>query len=445
MSRGPEGVPEIDMLLGMLCYATGSKGIGGRLRVDPKDFIVRERLLDGSIANESFEGGQPLGSGHFLRCVLVKENVDHFSAIGIAAEAMGCRPKDVGFAGMKDKRALTAQFVTFPVSKIRAGWNRARAIGGIKLIQERFVEEGLHPGGSAGNLFEIRVKGAQSDPASLRGALAEMGALGGAPNFYGYQRFGTVRPVTHIVGRLLVKGDLRGALMEFLARPFESEPPDAFMARMELYEGGDFARALSAYPKRLRLERIVLKALKRNPSDLLGAFRRLPHGLRKLFIEAYQSYLFNRVLSERMRMGLGLKSVEEGDLISPMAADGSPQGEPKPVRDPEAANADVSKGRACLVIPVFGYGVRLSEGAQGEIERRVLDEEGISPRAFYIGVMPEASCAGKYRRALMPIEGLILERVGNDLIFRFSLPRGGYATVVMREFIKPEDPAGQGF
>lgn len=446
MSHGPEGVPEIDSLVGMLCYATGSRGIGGRLRADPKDFIVRERLLDGSIASESFQGGQPSGSGDFLRCVLVKEGVDHFSAIVLAARAMGCRPRDAGFAGIKDKRALTAQFVTFPVSKIRAGGSGARAIGAIKVIPEGFVSEGLRPGSSAGNLFEIRVREARSDPISLMGALGEMGALGGAPNFYGYQRFGTVRPVTHIVGRFLARGDLRGALMEFLARPFESEPPDAFMARAELYEGGDFARALSAYPRRLRLERIALKAINRNPSDPLGAFRRLPHGLRRLFVEAYQSYLFNRVLSERMRMGLGLKFVGEGDLISPMAADGSPQGEPKPVRDPEAANADVSGGRACLVIPVFGYGARLSEGAQGEIERRILDEEGVSPRAFYIGVMPEASCAGKYRRALMPIEGLRFEWLGEgDLLFRFYLPREGYATVVMRELIKPEDPAGQGF
>ncbi len=446
MIRGPEGVPEIDALVGMLRYATGSKGIGGKLRADPKDFIVRERLLDGSIASESFEGGQLSGKGDFLRCVLVKLNVDHFSAIELAAKAMGCRPRDVGFAGIKDKRALTAQFVTFPVSKIRAGGSKARGIGDIKLIPDGFVNEGLHPGSSVGNLFEIRVRGARSDPTSLMRGLAEIGALGGVPNFYGYQRFGTVRPITHIVGGALARGDLRGALMEFLARAFKYEPQDAIMAREELYESGDFAKALSDYPKRLRLERIVLKALKRNPSDPLGAFRRLPHGLRRLFVEAYQSYLFNKVLSGRMLRGLDLKLVEEGDLISPIAADGSPQGEPKPVKDPEAANIDVSEGRACLVIPVFGYGVRLSEGAQGEIEREILEGEGISPRAFYIGVMPEASCAGKYRRALMPIEGLRFERIGEgELKFQFSLPREGYATVVMRELIKPEDPAGQGF
>lgn len=442
----PKGVPELDALIGILSYATSSEGIGGRLRADPRDFIVRERLLDGSVANERLQGSGPSGSGDFLRCVLVKANVDHFSAIGLAAKAMGCRPRDVGFAGIKDKRALTAQFVTFPASKIRAGGIGARAIGRIKLIPERFVGEGLRPGGSAGNLFEIRVRGARSDPTSLMGALAELSSLGGVPNFYGYQRFGTVRPITHIVGGLLVKGDPRAALMEFLARAFKSEPPDAAAARGELYESWDFEKALSAYPKRLRLERIALKALRRNPSDYIGAFRRLPHGLRRLFVEAYQSYLFNRVLSERMRRGLGLKFVVEGDLVSPMAADGSPQGEPKPVRDPEAANSDVSAGRACLVIPVFGYGVRLSEGAQGEIERKVLDEEGISTKAFYIGAMPEASCAGKYRRALMPIEGLRFEWLGEgDLKFEFSLPREGYATVVMRELIKPEDPAGQGF
>ncbi|MEM2082702.1 MAG: tRNA pseudouridine(13) synthase TruD, partial [Candidatus Bathyarchaeia archaeon] len=89
---------------------------------------------------------------------------------------------------------------------------------------------------------------------------------------------------------------------------------------------------------------------------------------------------------------------------------------------------------------------RRSVGALGDMERRILDEEGVSPWAFYIGVMPEASCAGKYRRALMPIEGLRFEWLGEgDLLFRFYLPREGYATVVMRELIKPEDPAGQGF
>jgi tRNA pseudouridine13 synthase len=445
VSHEPGEVPDIDALVGMLCYATSAGGIGGRLRLDPEDFIVRERLLDGSSASEHFEGGELSGSGDFLRCILVKANMDHFSAIDLAAKAMGCRPKDVGFAGMKDKRALTAQFATFPVDRIRIRGMAPKAIGGVKLIPERFVSERLRPGLSAGNAFEIRVRGARSDPTGPIGALAELRALGGAPNFYGYQRFGIVRPVTHMVGRLLVKGDLRAALMEFLARPFGSEPPDAMEARRELYEGGDLKRALAAYPKRLRLERIALKALERNPSDALGAFRRLPYGLRRLFVEAYQSYLFNRALSERMRRGLGLKLVEGGDLAIPLAADGSPRGAPEPVGDLEGANL-VNEGRACLVIPVFGYGVRLSEGAQGEIERRILEEEGISPRAFHIGVMPEVSCAGKYRRALMPIEGIEAEGLGGgDFRFRFSLPREGYATVAMRELIKPEDPAGQGF
>jgi tRNA pseudouridine13 synthase len=430
----------------MLCYATRAEGIGGRLRAEPSDFIVRERLLDGSIADERFPGKGLSGSGGFLRCILVKANVDHFSAIELAAKAMGCKPKDVGFAGIKDKRALTAQFVTFPAEGVRAKGADVKAIDGVRVIPEAFVGDRLRPGSSAGNFFEIRVRDPRPDRMDPIEALEELGALGGAPNFYGYQRFGTVRPITHIVGRALAKGDLWGALMEFLARPFEGEPPDAFAARMELYEGGDFAKALSAYPRRLRFERIALRALNRNPSDPLGAFRRLPHGLRRLFVEAYQSYLFNRVLSERIRRGLGLQFVEEGDLVSPLAADGLPHGEPEPVRDPEAANLAIEEGRACLVIPVFGYAVRLSEGAQGEIERGILREEGISLKSFYIGAMPEASCAGKYRRALLPITDLRCERLGEgDLKFKFFLTREGYATAVMRELIKPEDPAGQGF
>ena len=131
--------------------------------------------------------------------------------------------------------------------------------------------------------------------------MQEINQVGGIPNFYGHQRFGTTRPITHLVGKAILKGDFQEAAMIFLAKPSPDEHPSSRQARTELQETRDFKLALEHFPKQLRYERSMLNYLAEKPDDFTGAFRTLPAKLQALFVQAYQSYLFNRFLSERVK------------------------------------------------------------------------------------------------------------------------------------------------
>ena len=130
--------------------------------------------------------------------------------------------------------------------------------------------------------------------------------MGGIPNFFGHQRFGTTRPITHLVGKAIVEGDFEKAAMLYLAKPSVHEHPSSRNARAELRSTRDFKQALNNFPKQLRFERLMLSYLVEKPDDFVGAFTRLPVKLQGLFVQAYQSYLFNRFLSERIKNGCSL-------------------------------------------------------------------------------------------------------------------------------------------
>jgi len=113
----------------------------------------------------------------------------------------------------------------------------------------------------------------------------------------------------------------------------------------------------------------------------------------------------------------------------------------------------VKKGKACVAIPLVGARQLLSEGAQGEIEQKILAEEGVTPEDFKCVVMPEIGKSGGLRTVLVPLIKFVVDKPEADgldrsklqLRFRFVLPKGSYATVPLREFMKPQNPVAAGF
>ena len=154
--------------------------------------------------------------------------------------------------------------------------------------------------------------------------MKELEAIGGIPNFFGHQRFGTTRPITHLVGKAIVQGDFEEAAMLFLAKPSVHEHPASRQARQELQTTGNFKQAQENFPKQLRFERIMLNHLADNPGDFVGAFQSLPVKLQALFVQAHQSYLFNRFLSERVKHGLPLNEAVDGDYVVGVERSGLP-------------------------------------------------------------------------------------------------------------------------
>jgi len=110
-------------------------------------------------------------------------------------------------------------------------------------------------------------------------------------------------------------------------------------------------------------------------------------------------------------------------------------------------------GHIQLALPLIGANQSLSSGVQGEIERQIIEQEGIKPESFKIQALPETSSKGELRTAVTPITDLTLEGISahpDDLskqkaTLSFMLFRGSYATVVLGEMMKPQNLIQAGF
>jgi tRNA pseudouridine13 synthase len=200
----------------------------------------------------------------------------------------------------------------------------------------------------------------------------------------------------------------------------------------------------------------MLKSLAERPSDFAAALRRLPPRLCELFVQGYQSYLFNRSLSGRIKKGLSLSVAEVGDYVVNVQRSGVPMLTMfKRVSHDNRAevNKAVENGKMRVAIPLVGHRQCPSEGVQGDIERRILEEEGVSPSDFRVACLPELSSKGELRSVIAPVKDLSFEcsrdrsaeKPRSRMNVDFMLFRGSYATVVLREFMKARKPISAGF
>jgi len=451
-------VPKLEGELGIEVYASKSLGVGGRIRQFPEDFVVEEILVDGSEAKIFPSEPQPLvGNGRYLVCVLVKRDWDMFLSVKEVAKRLGISHKRIEIAGIKDAKALTAQHVS--LYGVTPELIRRVRVKDITLYPLRFSDEANFPHLLFGNQFHIIIRAISHTFSTIEQRLkrvqSELSILGGFPNFFGHQRFGTVRPITHLVGCFLVKGELEKAALTFLAQPSPHEHPESREARQKLLETQDFQEAARSFPKYLRYERWMLSHLAKQPRDFVGAFRRLPKKLRKLFIQAYQSFLFNKFLSQRIQRGIPLNEAQIGDHALSLDDHGLPTTQFTPVtaQSIQSVKKAITEGRMRIALPLVGFKQPPSDGIQGEIENEILESEGVSPQDFHVSSIPEISASGGLRTILAPMIHLSTEGASSDSInpykrkvkLSFTLHRGSYATILLREFMKPRDIIEAGF
>lgn len=163
--------------------AFGAPLARGRLRVEPEDFLVEEDL-----------GFAPSGAGSHVLLKVRKRNANTEWVGRELARATGCRPFDVGFAGLKDRHAVTVQWFSIPLPRAKAG--EAPAVDpaalrgeGFEVLEAHAHAKKLPRGALAGNRFTIRVRELNVDDTVLAERMSAI-AAGGIPNFFGPQRFG---------------------------------------------------------------------------------------------------------------------------------------------------------------------------------------------------------------------------------------------------------------
>ncbi len=391
----------------MLSYLSKTSGISGTIKPRPEDFVVEEIASDGPVLEIDKAVIKPDKEGKFTQFVLQKKDWSTSSALHEIGKRLGVGKKRFSFAGTKDKVSLSTQVVSaFDVPKEKL---LALKIKDIKINGAWLAEDKVRLGQLLGNRFTIKVEGAMDGAEEKVEQIHK--ELGGVfPNYFGEQRFGTTRMNTHIIGEKLLQGRFENAVRIFLCDTEGERNTQASEARKALAESGDYGQALRNYPKHLRLERTVIAYLDNYPGNYANALRRLPRSILLLFVHAFQSHLFNILLSERVAKGD--ITLEEGEYYC-----GVTYGFPD-IKKTEAEGWMVGK--------LIGYETPLNER-----EKALLEETGIRKEDFRMRAMPEIASKGAYRTLMAPLKDFNF----NADTFRFELPAGSYATAALREFI----------
>ncbi len=399
--------------IGITSYLSSFSGIGGRLRKKIEDFFVEEIPIE----IPKNENGRNL-------CVKIKLRnweTNHF--VKIFSRALGISRKRIRFTGMKDKRSISVQYFCI----VNYSSNFLPRMKDVEILEKFQTDYTLNLGDLFGNRFCIKVSDAECND-RVGKIVDELN--GYFPNFFGVQRFGASRPVGHIVGKFIIKGDFKNAVRYYIGYP------DAYRddeGRKVFFENLDARESLKQIDIKAEYERAMLNYLVNHPDDYIGALRSLPNNLLLMFVHAYQAYLFNRMVSERVKIGI---DPQIGDVVMKTKS-GKPVQEYVKVTDfnIQKIKEKVAIGEAYVSTVLVGYKTRLSEGLQGEIERKILKEENIRMRDFRIQQIPELSTKGRRRNILAKFMDF---NYNEDCIFQFWLYSGSYATSLMREFMKVE-------
>jgi tRNA pseudouridine13 synthase len=379
--------PLHEAYVGLEEYRSRGPGIAGSLKLEPEDFIVREITPEGLILDLESDVPGDMTPGDYTHFTLVKRGWDTMRALKELSKRVGVSRERFAFAGNKDKWALSAQRVS--VRRVPIERLRQVRMSDIVLKDFTYSDENLGLGALSGNRFEIRVRGVCEGAAQRIESVANELA-GGFPNYYGMQRFGDVRPITHEVGFHILKGDFESAVMTYVGKSFDAEDGATRVAREQLMKSRDFASALRDFPDTLGYEKSMLNHLIQNEGDWTGALATLPRNLQKMFVHAYQSRLYNRVLSECMRRNLSIET-----------------------------------------LPLVG-----SDVPPDDITARLLESDGIGVKDFDVPGMRALASRGEYREAYAVASDFRYKVEGQDAVFGFSLQKGSYATVFLREFMK---------
>lgn len=395
-------------------------GVGGRIREDLTDFVVEEIPLY-----------EPCGVGEHCYLRIQKVGLSTHEAIARLARALRVPPNRIGYAGLKDARAVTRQTVSV------SGVHPERAVDldvpGVEVLAARRHRNKLRLGHLAGNRFLVRIRGVETDAPKQASAVLDRLVRQGAPNLFGPQRFGS-KGDGHLVGRSLVRGDPEDAVDRLLSDRRGRERDPRLIEARSRYARGDHAGARVAFPEAYQTERKVLAALERGASPGAAAAR-IPKSVLRLLLSAYQSHLFNLLLLDRLAEGT-LGTLRKGDLAWLHGRGAVFLVEEPGAEQPRADRLEISPSG-----PMYGRKVLLADGEPGERERALLRDEGLAPGDFRL---PGLRLDGERRPFRVPVTDARARPDGEDaVLLAFALPKGSFATAVLREVMKVDDPGAE--
>ncbi len=433
----------LEKALGMELYSTDFPGIGGRLKLRFEDFVVEEIS-----ANQTTLGIQDWPeptetpqiakgeSNRFVTFTVQKMGLSTMDAANIIAAAIRISRNNVTYAGLKDKRAITTQSMSVPSTAVES-----LAVLELSRIAIRDIHYTRHPvqiGELWGNRFSILIKEIASDCDSALEVASQLRDLT-LLNYFGVQRFGITRPNTHLIGKALLKRDFEDAIRIMLTATSEYESEELTNIRLQISENlTPTEKMIESFPEDMGYEKGVMRELMKHPGDFERAINKIPPRVLTLQVHAFQSYMFNRILSRRANLGLSLDSPEVGDFL--IKLDETHSGRDSWLYATESTLEErqhqVESKRYGLALPIPGYSTRLPPVKQSEIVKQIMKDEDIRLTDFRNPREKALDSPGGLHLASIKLSDLDVSCSDKGFLARFSLRKGSYATVVLREIMK---------
>ena len=410
-------------------YVTSQEGIGGSIRNQYEDFYVEEipEII-------------PTGEGPNVWVWIEKVGRTTLDVVLDIARDLHIDRKRMGFAGMKDKKALTRQWICIANMDSE---DQFKQVEDLDIYKTDFLEvirgrKKLRMGQLKGNKFRILIRDLDDieKSADIANEVLKELEVTGVPNYYGWQRFGKPRTNTHLVGEALIHNDLKEAVRRYVGNPSEKESLENQKAR-QAYDDGDLEKSLELMGKGMRYEKMMVRQLikdsKKGELDdkaYMNALHALPKPLQRMFVHAYQSYLFNDAVSRRVDMGIN--RFIEGDIIT--------DNEEHIIRDKtlEEYQELIDNFEVNPTVPLYGTKVPFAGGEVGEMERNVLKSYNIDKSNFEVSKMPRLGSYGLRRSIRFKVWDACAKATDDGVLAEFSIDKGSYATAVLREVMKKD-------
>lgn len=398
-------VPDLDKLIGIQTYSTKNQGSGGKIKSSPAKFFVSEILHDKVLSKIST-------TGNYSVYKLKKQGIDTNHALSDILTRYGLRLKALG---LKDANANTEQYVC----DITAGKITDRIIENRYSLEKiGMLQKPLTKKDMVGNRFKIEIENADFTK------VLQFNEYDRILNFFGYQRFGSKRPVSHLIGKAILQKNFEYAIELLLSYTSEYDTPQNNSIREMLKDKSNYSKMLPEIPFQMDIERIVIEEMIKN-NDALKALRALPITLRRFFVQAFQSYLLNKTISLAHEAGEDMLNSQQSDVCFDKLDNlGRYQNNPD----------------QRLAIPLVGYSYTKKNRFDNYISK-ILVEEQMTSKDFFIKEMQETSEEGGFRQAIITCKDFTVKEPHVE----FTLSRGSYATMILREIIKPANPITAGF
>lgn len=397
---------------GLVLSTEGCGGVAATVRKFPDDFVVEESPLY-----------EPVGCGEHLYVRIEKRGLSTWAALSKLARFVGCAPRDVGYAGLKDAHAVTVQTLSFSgcEESVFTTFQDER----VRILDVGRHTNKLRRGHLRGNRFRLRLRDVPEADDVAFAAIFDKLVDQGMPNYFGYQRFGGPAGNNHLLGLALLRGQAQ-VFVDILLEPREVVDRGPVREAKALWQRGEVAAAASTMPHYMGAESQVLRALARGRS-VTAAVRSLPKQAQQLLVSAAQSLAFNALLARRVAAGT-YGQVEAGDVA--MLHD---RGACFVVEDVVAEQARASRFEISPAGPLFGSKLLRSAEPVAAVEQEVFGRLGVAEQAQTDLCRQPPGARRAFR---VPLAEASWSRSGTDVDLCFTLPPGSYATVVLEELLK---------